>query len=51
VAEVLIGLMQLDPRTWLASQPRWKPTYGSGGSFTMTDWLKLAGVDPASRGQ
>jgi hypothetical protein len=51
VAEVFIGLMELDPRTWLASQPRWKPTYGTRGSFTMTDWLKLAGVDPASRGQ
>ncbi len=49
VAEVFIGLMQLDQRTWLASQPNWKPKYGSGGSFTMNDWLTVAGVDPASR--
>jgi hypothetical protein len=51
VAEVFIGLMELDGRTWLASQPRWKPTYGTRGTFDMADWLKLAGVDPASRGQ
>jgi hypothetical protein len=49
VAEVFIGLMELDPRTWLASMPNWKPNYGTGGSFTMNDWLKVGGVDPAGR--
>jgi hypothetical protein len=48
VAEVLIGLMQLDEGAYLSADPGWKP---EGGSFEMTDWLTLAGVDPTSRGQ
>ena len=53
VAEVLIGLMQTDPASWLCTEPRWTPTLESDapGDFRMTDLLTLAGVDPASRGQ
>jgi hypothetical protein len=53
VAEVLIGLMQTDPASWLCTAPRWTPTLDSdeSGDFRMTDLLTLAGVDPASRGQ
>jgi hypothetical protein len=54
VAEVLIGLMQSDPGSWLSSAPHWKPTLPSRGgaaAFGMTDLLTAAGVDPASRGQ
>jgi len=52
VAEVLIGLIQSDPSSYLVHKPRWKPTLTSAGSsFRMTDFLTFAGVDPASRGQ
>jgi hypothetical protein len=53
VAEVLIGLMQTDPASWLCTHPRWRPTLesSSAGDFRMTDLLTLAGVDPATRGQ
>jgi Animal haem peroxidase len=52
VAEVLIGLIQSDPRSYLVQKPKWRPTLtSSGSSFRMTDFLIFAGVDPASRGQ
>ena len=52
VAEVFIGLLQTDPGSYLATQPRWQPTLPSkNGTFRMTDFLTFAGVDPASRGQ
>jgi hypothetical protein len=52
VAEVLVGLMQTDAGSYLATQPRWRPTLPSEtGTFRMTDFLTFAGVDPASRGQ
>jgi hypothetical protein len=52
VAEVLIGLLQTDPASYLAAQPRWRPTLPSkNGTFRMTDFLTFAGVDPTSRGQ
>jgi hypothetical protein len=52
VAEVLIGLLQSDPRSYLVQKPRWTPTLTSAGSsFRMTDFLTFAGVDPTSRGQ
>jgi hypothetical protein len=54
VAEVILGLLQLDPGSYLNRQPNWRPTlpsrYGSG-EFHMVDFLTLAGVDPTSRGQ
>jgi hypothetical protein len=52
VAEVLIGLLQSDPSSYLATQPRWRPTLpAKNGTFRMTDFLTFAGVDPHSRGQ
>ena len=51
VAETIIGLLQLDPSSYLntgfrPSLPRQAP-----GTFTITDLLRWAKVDPASRGQ
>ena len=55
VAEVFIGLLQLDPDSYLSVQPSWLPTLpthdGTPQSFRMIDFLTFAGVDPASRGQ
>jgi len=52
VAEVLIGLLQSDPASYLVKEPKWTPTLTSAGtSFRMRDFLAFAGVDPASRGQ
>jgi heme peroxidase len=53
VAEVFIGLLQLDRSSYLAQDPRWRPTLPSRtpGTFTMVDLLTFAGVDPASRQQ
>jgi hypothetical protein len=52
VAEVFIGLLQCDPDSYLAMQPRWRPTLpAKRGTFGMTDFLTFAGVDPQSRGQ
>jgi hypothetical protein len=50
-AEVIVGLIKSDPGSYLSAQPSWTPTLGSGSSFKMIDFLKFAGVDPASRGQ
>jgi hypothetical protein len=44
VAEVLIGLLEGDRMSYLRAHRRWKPLYGTGGSFTMVDLLKKAGV-------
>jgi hypothetical protein len=51
--EVFIGLLQLDPNSYLRVQPGWTPTLPSQspGTFRMTDLLRWARVDPASRGQ
>jgi hypothetical protein len=49
VAEVLIGLLQTDPDSYLTAQPGWRPTFGSSGTFTTTDFLTYARVDPATR--
>jgi len=55
VAEVFIGLLQLDPDSYLSVQPNWVPTLpthdGTPQSFRMIDFLTFAGVDPTSRGQ
>jgi Animal haem peroxidase len=53
VAEVLVGLLELDSQSFL-SQPGWRPTlpapFGGTGTFTMSDFLAFAGVDPRGRG-
>lgn len=55
VAEVFIGLLQLDEDSYLNVQPNWRPTLptfgGTPESFRMIDFLRFAGVDPATRGQ
>jgi hypothetical protein len=56
VAEVFLGLLQLDRDSYLNAQPRWRPTLPTRtgavtGNFRMVDFLAFAGVDPASRGQ
>jgi len=55
VAEVFIGLLQLDPDSYVTMQPDWLPTLpthdGMPQSFRMIDFLTFAGVDPTSRGQ
>jgi hypothetical protein len=55
VAEVFIGLLQLDPTGYLSVNPSWVPTLprrnGPTGDFRMVDMLTFARVDPTSRGQ
>jgi hypothetical protein len=55
VAEVFIGLLQLDEQSYLRLQPNWTPTLptlgGTPESFRMIDFLTFAGVDPGTRGQ
>ena len=55
VAEVFVGLLQLDPDSYLSMQPDWEPTLpthdGTPSSFRMIDFLTFAGVDPTDRGQ
>jgi hypothetical protein len=54
--EVIIGLLELDPESYLSRLPLWKPTLPQiggnvSGEFRMIDFLAYAGVDPTSRGQ
>jgi hypothetical protein len=55
IGEVFLGLLTLDPASYLTVDPAWVPTLPAAGgaphSFRMTDLLTAAGVDPASRGQ
>jgi hypothetical protein len=53
VTEVFVGLLQLDPGSWVRTQPNWTPTLPTvtPGAFRMTDLFRFARVDPASRGQ
>ena len=47
VAEVLVGLLQKDPNSYLYLNPAWKPAppiAPARGQFTMADLLKFAGV-------
>jgi Animal haem peroxidase len=49
VGEVILGLLQTDPNSYLVAQPTWKPTaprkYSTDGGFRMIDFLAYAGVD------
>jgi hypothetical protein len=49
VAEVIIGLIMGDRQSYLRQDPDWTPTWGTGGSFTMVDLLRAAGVVAAIR--
>ncbi len=52
MAETLLGLLLADPTSYLVQQPHWQPTLGgTGGDYSMSDFLRYAGVDPDSRGQ
>jgi hypothetical protein len=53
VGEVFVGVLQLDPTSYLAANPQFRPTLPTQtpGDFRMTDLLRFARVDPASRGQ
>ncbi len=56
VGEVLLGLLELDPTSYLNVDGGWQPTLPqrngtTGDNFTMVDLLTIAGVDPTSRGQ
>ncbi|HEX6470153.1 MAG TPA: heme peroxidase family protein [Streptosporangiaceae bacterium] len=55
VGEVFIGLLQLDPASYLSTNPSWRPTLprrsGATGDFRIVDLLTFAKVDPTSRGQ
>lgn len=46
VAEVLVGLAQKDPSSFLKVQPDWTPTLSMSGSgdFTMADFFTFAGL-------
>ncbi|MBD2486837.1 heme peroxidase family protein [Aulosira sp. FACHB-615] len=55
IGEVIIGLLQVDPKSYLNVNPSWVPTLptrtGRPEDFRMVDFLTFARVDPASRGQ
>ncbi len=54
MAEVFVGLLQLDPRSYLNIRPASTLPTRTGQvtrDFHMVDLLTLAGVDPTSRGQ
>jgi hypothetical protein len=44
VAEVMIGLIEGDPTSYLVQDPEWRPEYGTDDSFNTTDLLTKAGV-------
>jgi hypothetical protein len=51
VAETIIGMLQLDKSSYLNTGFRPSLPSKTSGTFTMTDLLRWARVDPASRGQ
>jgi hypothetical protein len=54
VAEVFIGLLQLDEGSYLAAATDWQPDLpqlDSASGFRMVDLLTVAGVDPICRGE
>ncbi len=53
VAEVFVGLLQMDADSYVGADPTWTPTLTrrNTADFDMVDLLTYAGVDPISRGQ
>lgn len=54
VAEVFLGLLEMDATSFLQADPSWRPTLPTRNGpteFGMADILTIAGVDPDSRGQ
>lgn len=52
VAEVFIGLLEMDGNSFLSADPNWRPTLptrSGDDDFRMVDLLTIAGVDPDSR--
>ncbi|MBD2743383.1 heme peroxidase family protein [Coleofasciculus sp. FACHB-1120] len=47
VAEVFIGLLQGDRKSYLRQCPKWKPILGHEHDFKMVDLLKFAGLSPS----
>lgn len=43
-AEVIIGLLQADPLSFVRSAPRWRPDGADQGGFGMGDLLRVAGA-------
>ena len=43
VAEVLVGLLQGDPSSYLRQKPAWRPrAFDTGGTFGMADLVRIA---------
>lgn len=54
VAEVFLGALQSDRSGFMRTQPRWRPTLpveDESNGFQMTDLLRIAAVDPTTRGE
>jgi hypothetical protein len=51
VAEVLLGLLEADPGSYMNAEPGWRPTLPSAepGEFGMADLVVFAGTAGASR--
>jgi hypothetical protein len=51
VAEVLVGLVAEDPRSYLSEEPDWRPhELGTDGDFGIADLIRIAqGADPTLR--
>jgi hypothetical protein len=47
VAEVLLGLLDGDPLSFLSVQPNWTPELAEDGEFAMTDLIRFADPDAA----
>ena len=43
VAEVLTGLLEGDPDSYLSKEPTWRPTLGTNDDFTMADLIAFTG--------
>lgn len=43
VADVLVGLLDGDPLSYLNVEPRWRPPLGEGGDFTVANLIELVG--------